>query len=235
MHLKIFRIFFDWSEVWALFIPLAILLRCKPESKWLRPVKWYVLITLILNLCVDSIWYVNKFEMFNSRKGHMWNNNIFYNLNSIVRLLFFAWFFNLLNQRFMHRIKAIIPYLFVAFVVVNFSIYENFFPFGGNELFSSRLLATESALLLFYCLQYYIYLIIEEKTTSIQKQPGFWIVTGLTFYVAASFFIFLFYDYLTDANSTFAVDIWDVHNIVFIVLCTGIAIQYRQECKIDKK
>jgi len=135
----------------------------------------------------------------------------------------------------MHRIKAIIPYGFLIYVLINFIFFENFFPQGNFESFSSRLLATESALLLFYCLQYFIYLIIEEKTTGIQVQPGFWITTGLSIYVAASFFIYLFYTYLTSAKRNFAMNIWDVHNIVFIILCIFIAKQFHQEYKLKSR
>jgi hypothetical protein len=231
MILSILRSIFDWSEVWALLIPLIFVIRCKPKANWQKPVKWYLITALLLNVSLDFVWYVNKYRLFDSYPGHRWNNNIFYNLNSVARLFFFAWFFNSLHQRFVHRIKAIIPYIFLLFLLVNFIFFENFFPFGLKELFSSRLLATESAFLIFYCLQYYIYLIVEEKTTKIALQPGFWIVTGLSIYVAASFFIFLFFDYLNDANSKFAVSIWDVHNIAFIILGISIAMQFLQECR----
>ncbi|HEY6062661.1 MAG TPA: hypothetical protein VIV35_03575, partial [Chitinophagaceae bacterium] len=110
----------------------------------------------------------------------------------------------------------------------NFIFFENFIP-QGSETFSSRLLSTEAALLLFFCLQYYIYLVIEDKTTGVTQQRGFWVVTGLSIYVAVSFFIFLFYDYLSKVTSDFAVTIWDVHNIVFILLCILIAKQFYQE------
>jgi hypothetical protein len=231
MMLSIFRRIFDWSEVWALLIPLTVLIICKPKPNWLKPVKWYLITALLLNVSLDLVWYVNKYNLFDSYPGHRWNNNIFYNLNSMARLLYFAWFFNLLQQRFMHRIKAIIPYVFIIFLLINFIFFENLFPFGKMEVFSTRLLATESAFLLFYCLQYYIYLIVEEKTTKINWQPGFWIVLGLSIYVAVNFFIFLFYDYLSKMYDRFAVNMWDVHNIVFILLCLFIVRQFKQECK----
>jgi hypothetical protein len=228
MILTIFRSIFDWAEVWALLIPLTIFIIRKPVANWIRPVKWYVITALFLNICINIFWYINKFELFGSKPGHIWNNNVLYNLNSVARLLLFAWFFNLLRQRFMHRVKAIIPYAFLVFVLINFIIYENFIP-SKQEIFSSRLLSTEAALLLFYCLQYFIYMVIEDKTVGLTKQPGFWIVTGLSIYMAVSFFIFLFYDYLRVASNKFAVDIWDVHNSAFILLCILISKQFYQK------
>lgn len=225
---KIIQTILDWSEVWALLIPLAVLLWKKDKTVYLRPVSIYVWIALLLNIGIVLLSeYKTKWGLHHG--DFLWNNNLLYNIGSIFRLFLFAWFFNLLRQRFMHRLKIIIPFTFLVFVLVNFIFYENFIPWGQFESFSSRLLATEAALLLFYCLQYFIFLLIEDKTTKLSHQPGFWVVTGLSIYVSVSFFIFLFYSYLSNVTSDFAVNIWDVHNIVFIILCIFIAKQFYQK------
>jgi len=218
----------DWSEVWALLIPLAILLWRKNKATYLKPVKIYIITALIINIAIDLIAEYKVKWGFTS-DDLLWNNNVLYNIGSILRLLLFAWYFNLLRQPFMPRLKVILPFAFLAFVIVNFSFFEPFVPRGDYEGFSSRLLATESALLLFYCLQYFIFLIIENKSTSLSRQPSFWLVTGLAIYVAVNFFIFLFYDYLIGATRNFAVNIWDVHNISFIIFCMFTAIQLNQK------
>ena len=230
---KTFRFILDWSEVWALLIPLTSLLVYKSKTSYLKPVRIYVIATFFINLLIDLLAdYKKKWGL--EEGDFLWNNNFLYNISSILRLLLFAWFFILLRQRFMHRVKAIIPFAFLVFVSVNFILFEKFIPMTRDESFSSRLLATESALLLFYCLQYFIFQIIEEKTDHLAREKGFWVVTGLSIYVAANFFIFLFYSYLTDAKRHFAVDIWDVHNIVFIILCLFIAKQFHQEYKNEQ-
>lgn len=218
----------DWSEVWALLIPLFFLFRQRNKSLYLKPIRMYVIIALIINIGAISI------QKYKAAWGYelgdfFFSNNFLYNIHSVTRLLLFSWFFILLNQRFMHRIKAIIPFAFIAFAIVNFVFFETFF---NRYNLSSRLLATEAALLLFYCLQYYIFLIIEDKGIPFLKQPGIWIVIGLTFYVAASFFIFLFYDYLVIHDEDFAIGVWDVHNVFYILLCICIAINfYRKDDK----
>jgi len=229
-----FREILDWSEAWAPLIPLAFLLVYKNKTPYLKPVRIYLPLAFLINLVIDLLADY-KYKWGLKEGDFLWNNNVFYNLQSVLRLVLFAWFFNLLRQRFMHRLKAIIPYAFIVFVLVNFIFFENFIPMTRREAFSSRLLTTESALLLFFCLQYYIYLIIEEKTTGLKWQPGFWVVTGLSIYMAASFFIFLFYEYLTDAKRNFAVNIWDVHNVVYIIFCIFIAKQLYQEYKKSKR
>lgn len=225
---RILHTLLDWSEVWALLIPLTVLLWKKKKGEYLRPIRIYVGTTLLLNIGIVLISeYKTKWGL--QQGDFLWNNNVLYNIGSILRLLLFAWFFNLLGQRFMHRLKIIIPFAFLLFVLVNFIFYENFIPFGAFESFSSRLLATEAALLLFYCLQYFIFLMIEDKPTKLPFQPGVWVVTGLSIYISVSFFIFLFYSYLSKVTKDFAVNIWDVHNIVFIILCLFIAKQFYQE------
>ncbi|HEV7782376.1 MAG TPA: hypothetical protein VGO58_13975 [Chitinophagaceae bacterium] len=215
----------DWSEVWALLIPFFFLFRKGVKPAYLKPVKIYVILALIINIAAISI---QKFKYeWGFQLGDFWfSNNFLYNIHSVIRLLLFSWFFILLNQRFMHRIKSLIPFGFILFVLINFIFFENFF---NRFNLSSRLLATEAALLLFYCLQYYIFLVLEDKGIPFKKQPGIWVVIGLTFYVAASFFIFLFYDYLVIQDEFFAINVWDVHNFFYLALCICIAITFSRK------
>jgi hypothetical protein len=219
-----YRFIIDWAEVLAPLIALPFVFR-KDIPAYLRPIKVYVIIALIINIAATIIW---KFkEPWGFQPGDfLWSNNFLYNIHSIARLFLFSIFFILLNQRFLHRVKRLIPFIFLGFVLINFIFFENFLDRG---MFSNRLLATEAALLLFYCLQYFIFLNLEERSLPLKKEPGFWIVTGLTFYVAASFFIYLFYIYLTAEDLNFAVDIWDVHNIMYLVLCICIAITFTRK------
>lgn len=219
-----YRFIIDWAEVIAPLIALPFVLYRKNIPAYLKPVKAYVIIALVLNTASTVIWkriYLGLPEL----PEFLQSNNFIYNIRSIVSLLLFSWFFILLRQRFLHRVKAALPVLFIIVVLINFIFFEDFFNWN---MFSNRLLATEAAILLFYCLQYFIFLTIEDRTASLKKQPGFWVVTGLTFYVAASFFIFLFYIYLTQEDWKFAVDIWDVHNIVYLFLGFCIALTFKQ-------
>lgn len=212
---KLYHVFLDWSEVWSLLIPLAILIFRKSQPAYLRPVKYYVYLALLINSCVILIWLRNRYQWNLSID----NNNFLYNCHSIVRLLLFSWFFISLKQHFMHRVKIILPIIFIVFIVINFSLYENYL----GRSFSSRLLTVEAAILIFYCLQYFMYLLLEERHMPLKKQPGFWVAVGLGLYMAASFFIFLFYDYLVQQNRAFAISIWDVHNIAYIIFCICLA------------
>jgi hypothetical protein len=199
----------DWSEVWATLIPLFFLLRKKTLPSFMVPVKIYVWLALILNLSIDIIM---DFYIAWNFPSWLRNNNHLYNIHSITRLILFTWFFIRLNQPQLVNIKKIIPILFVAFAIINFMWFEPF------NLFSSRLHTTESAILLFYCLQYYFYF-LQQDQMSFKKNPSFWATTGLSLYVVINFFIFLFYKTLIEESIQFAVSIWDVHNISYIIFC----------------
>lgn len=203
-----FKDILDWSEAWAPLIPIAVWIRHKKQPGYLKPVVFYVCFALITDLLIDLIW------KFRTAIPRPWNsNNWLYNLHSIVRLLLFTRFFILLHQPFLERLKWLAPLLFLLFAAVNFSVYERFFDY--NNL-SSRLLAMEAGLLLFYCLQYYYYKVKEDLEIG-QSQPDFWVVTGLGIYVVVNFFIFLLYKELAVYYTRFAVDIWSIHNLSYIL------------------
>lgn len=214
----------NWSEFWALLIPLYFIIRAKSIPSYLKPVKIYVILALPLNLFAVLI-QIYKADWGFHDGDFLWSNNFLYNAHSILRLILFSWFFLLLRQRFLHRVKAILPFIFIALALINFIFFEQF----ATTILSSRLLATEAAILLFYCLAYFIYLLIEERGTPLKKQPGFWVVTGLSIYVSANFFIFLSYNYLYERGfMVFATDIWDVHNVSYVILCICIAKAFSQ-------
>ena len=209
-----FQKILDWSEVWALFIPLFFIFRYKLSSlQYIKPIKVYVVMALLLNIFIDV-----TMDFSGALKLPQWlrNNNPLYNIHSITRLLLFSLFFIYLKQRQFDFLKKIIPILFLFFVFINFIWFERFI------FFSSRLHATESAILLFYSLQYYLYL-LQDDQTSFKKEPSFWVATGLSIYVVINFFIFLFYKTLISESKEFAISIWDIHNISYIIFCIFLA------------
>jgi hypothetical protein len=93
--------------------------------------------------------------------------------------------------------------------------FEDFFDY--NYL-SGNLLATEAYLLLVYCMLYYLTELRNDQD-GIFDTPHFWIVTGLGIYVVVNFFVFLFYLPMISKDIRLAVDIWNVHNLAFIIFC----------------
>ena len=215
----------DWSEVWALFIPLIFLFKFKKQPSYLFPIVIFIFISLYVNFLIDLSW-----------KGkHAFNfpdwfkvNTYFYNALSIIRFLLFSLFFIKLSQPAHSLIIKVILALFLIFVIINFSFFEKFvnywYDVNGKlkATLSSKLLTVESIGMLFYCIRYYFNKLQEDKSES-TRPPDFWVVTGLSIYYVSSFLIFLFYQSLLKYSQPFAVLIWKIPDITFLILCIFIA------------
>jgi hypothetical protein len=200
----------DWSEVWALLIPLIVLLLHRKQPATLKPVIIYLWVALALNLVIDVIMGFNVY--FDSI---IESNNPYYNIHSLIRFGCFSIYFIKLPYASFLKFRKLLLLLFVLFVVANFIFFEDFF---NPEHLSGNLMAAESYLLLVYCLQYYLSELKSDRD-DLFNRPDFWVVTGLGMYVVVNFFVFLFYVPMLRTNIDLAIDIWNVHNIAFIIFC----------------
>jgi hypothetical protein len=209
---KIFQMILDWSEVWALLMPLFFIMFRHKQSALLKPVIIYLWLALVLNIFGDII---GDFKIRFHFPDWLQSNNPIYNLHSIVRFGCFSYFFISLPQPVFSTLKKIIAAVFVLFFIINFSFFENFFY---PSHLSGNILSAEAYLLLIYCMLYYLAALNDEDDTAF-KGPVFWIVTGLSIYVVVNFFIFLFYVPMITQNMALADHIWDVHNVAYVILC----------------
>lgn len=204
----------NWSEVWALLIPLFVLLFRRRQPRYLKPVISYLWVALIINLIADIIGdFKDHFPTW------LQQNIILYNLHSIIRFGCFSYFFILYDQPSFQFLKKTLPFIFILFISLNFSIAENFL---NTEHLSGNLLAAEAYLLLIYCMTYYL-AELNEENRSLTRGKAFLVVTGLSIYVVTNFFVFLFYVPMIKDNPELARSMWNVHNVAYIVLCLFIA------------
>ncbi len=211
---SVFFSILDWSEVWALLIPLLVLVARRKQPSYIKPVIVYLWLALPLNIICDILSEYND-----AHRGHEISNNPLYNIHSIVRFLCFSYFFILLKQKFFKTFNKFIPVIYFLFVAINFSFSENFF-YKYN--ISGNLLSMEAFLLLIYCMLYYLAQ-LNSEVEGITGTKNFWVVTGLAIYVAANFFVFLFYVHMITENQVLANRMWTVHNVAYILLCTFIS------------
>jgi hypothetical protein len=200
----------DWAEVWALLIPLMALSLKRKQPTFLKPVIIYVWLALVINLVIDLIV---PFKIYFPSWLH--SNNPFYNIHSVVRFICFSIFFIQLPQFSFVTLKKSLAVFSIIFMLINFGFFENFF---NPEYFSGNLLATEAYLLLIYCMQYYLSE-LRDDNNNLSEGPAFWVVTGLGIYVVINFFVFLFYVPMIYVDRHLAENIWNVHNIAFIIFC----------------
>ncbi|MEP6583148.1 MAG: hypothetical protein ABJA90_02725, partial [Ginsengibacter sp.] len=204
----------NWSEVWALLIPLLALVARPKQPKYLKPVIIYLCVAFPLNLICDILSDYND-----AHRDQLISNNPLYNMHSIVRFACFSYFFILFKQKFFKPTSYFLSAIYIAFLGINFIFLENFF-YKYN--ISGNLLSMEALLLLIYCMLYYLSQ-LKSEMEGITATKGFWIVTGLSIYVAANFFVFLFYVPMITENPTLANNMWNVHNVAYILLCIFIS------------
>lgn len=200
----------DWSEVWALLPPLFLLALRRKQPAYLKPVIVWLWIALVLNITIDTIMGFKQYL-----PNWLQSNNPLYNVQSLVRFVCFSMFFMRLPQEHFKAFRHWLVVLFSLFVIINFAYFENFLEYMH---LSGNLLATEAYLLLIFCMQYYL-AELKKDADEISGGADFWVVTGLSIYVVSNFFIFLFYIPLLDVNPQLSVNMWNVHNIAFIILC----------------
>ena len=174
-------IILDWSEVWALLIPLIYLLFKNHQPRYLKPVIIYLFVALLLNVTGNIIADYKAWL-----PSWMQSNNPLYNVHSIIRYICFSYFFVALNQSSFSVIKKMLPILSLLIFLINFTVAENF---GNPQHLSGNLLSAEAYLLLIYCMLYYLAK-LRNETDDISGGSDFWIVTGLSIYVVVNFFVF---------------------------------------------
>lgn len=210
MLIKSLILALDWSEVWALLIPLFASLINRVHFPSLKPLIVYLWIALILNFIIDVIMGMNIYT-----DSFLQSNNPLYNIHSIVRFTCFSYYFIHLKQSSFMKLRITVPLFFIVVIFINFIYFEDFF---NPDYLSGNLMSAESYLLLVYCMQYYLSE-LKDDDDNIFRGPDFWIVTGLSIYVVVNFFVFLFYVPMLNTDTKLATNIWDVHNISFIIFC----------------
>lgn len=211
---KLFMQILNWSEAWALLIPIFVLVVMrKKQPAFLLPVVLYVWSALVLNFAGDVIADFKQYL-----PGWLQSNNPLYNVHSLIRFACFSSFF-IIRHHHAGIVRKAIPAIFVGFVVVHFSLYESLF---NPRILSGDLLAVEAYLLLVLCMEYYLSQ-LRHDVEHISYEKDFWLVTGLSIFVVVNFFIFLFYVPMILQEKQFAVNMWYIHNVAYIIFCCLLA------------
>lgn len=218
--MKLFDLLRDWSEVWALLIPLIVILVHRPKGSFVKWVTWYVLLGLLFNFlatCMNENYRL--FPLWLSMHG----NNIFYNLHSFFMAIFLGWYIvNTWESRYGNILRMLIGgYIF--FVIVNFILWESLFKLSTHHFTAG------SIVLLILCLSYFLHILISDNSKiNWIRHPSFIICVAVFLYQAITFFIFLFFYPLNNNASaavlSFALFMMRVYQAAFIVFCILLAI-----------
>jgi hypothetical protein len=201
-----------WSEVWALLIPLAIIIAFKPGGAYTWILITYVVLAFLLNVTITISAQFNHLM-----PSWLKNNNILYNIHSVLRVIMFTLY--IVNVR-LAKWKTIfygLLALYLAFVIINFSLLST--PF----LLNTRLFSVESVVLLVVCLAYFFHSIQDESETNWLRHPSFLVCAAIIIYEGITFFIFLFFYPLHTKDPEFAVATMTIYAITFVIFCILLA------------
>ncbi len=214
----------DWSEVWSLFIPLAVIVIYRNRLEGMKLIILYVMVALFLNLSATILYVYHK-----SMPPLLRNNNILYNLHSFARVAFFSWYIiQIRHHRYALAYKLILA-CYLAFVIFNFTAVDS------PLYFSSRLFTAESIVLLVLCLSFFIRSMQDDSEINWLKHPSFLVCTGIALYEAINFFIFLFFYPLLEKDREFGKMTMTIHHIVFTVLCLMLALALYRSRKQEEE
>lgn len=216
--MNLIKLILDWSEVWALLIPLIVLLIHKPRGDKLGWVSLYVIIALVLNfIAVFTIefYYLIPEWVFTG-------NGLYYNLHSLTMVICFGGYFISIRKYKYSIILKLLLLVYLIFVLINFLFLES----PVNRL-STRHFTIGSIVLLVVCLFYFFRSIVEESQTNWLKHPSFIICSAICLYQSITFFIFLFiypmFDLSYNKNMEFADLMMKTYQVIFVIFCIFLA------------
>lgn len=209
----------DWSESWSILIPLLVYWFHKAQPRYMRPVMFYLIAALILNLAADTIAYF-ALALHPDPSAWWYSNTRIYNLHNLIRFAFFSAFFYRLGVAFQKWVSWSAVIFVAGAIGIEIFVGESVF---SRTSINSMLHTLEALLLLVLCLFYYLSSVSADDVRPFRRK-SFWQVTAIAVYCVANFFVFLFYSPLLKANPTDTYRLWTLHNVAFVLSCIFTAI-----------
>jgi len=186
MHIDIY--FFSNVIVWITNL-LALIIGClycyrKGFPDYLRIFPFYLFVSIgievIANPFLEPIFKLLAFSTHKTLTG-----NILYNFYTVFETFVFTWFlFQVIRSGSIKKITILLLSLFVLFFIKS-SLANGLFDINDLAILS------ESIIIITLCLTFFKELFTRPEPIDLLKEPSFWLVTGIFFYLATIFPLFL--------------------------------------------
>lgn len=175
-----------------------------------NPVFYFIIVQFIANMICN--WMDLKLGK---------NNILIYFINCVLSFLILSIYF-FQKFSFSHKwiIMSTIFLSFMLFSILDLIYWEKLITFNSNVF------TVASFVITIYGLLYYYDQLIQPVPVSLKKSRDFWFVTGLFTYYASSFFIFATYKILTRNFTKNMGILWQIHNIIFLIMCVYLFIGF---------
>ena len=167
----------NWFLYFSLFIVLISFLSSLRAfsvhgDAVLRAFSWFLLFTF-LGECFGVAWPRILYRHTSFSRGNQW----FYTIFHFVSYVFYLWFFSkILHLPVIRRVIRVLFLLYLLWAVANYLFIQ-----GMTQLNTfSDLLAC--FLMVFLSIAYYYQLLYAREVISLQRDPFFWICTGILIY-----------------------------------------------------
>lgn len=199
------------------FILLFLLLYKKNQNFY--PI-WILLPYTIINLIINKLY-----ELFPLKTGF-----ILYACFTLIEYTFFTLFI-------LSFIKNTFSRKLVFGLSIIFTLFLPFYHINATQSFIDSIpIGIETILILIFSFCYFYEQINDIENGYLYNRYHFWAITGMIFYLAGSFFMYIFTDYLVDVRAIqpywFLIYIFYVlKNILFIISL----LQYTKQYKLLQK
>jgi hypothetical protein len=155
---------------------------------YLKIMPFYLLISIGIEILVNR--FLNQLLDFRPFGDQANARNALYNLFTPFELLIFSYFFFQVIQSL--RVKKIVILLICLFAIffVQYSVRQGLgYPNDIAVIF-------ESVIIIIPCLTYFRELFARDEPVSLLREPAFWLVTGIFFYLATIIPLYMTKSYL---------------------------------------
>lgn len=150
----------------------------------------YFIPFLLLTVFVEFVGYLSI--IYNLGNKNYWIYNIF----NIIEFIFYAFLFY--QNLKIPILKRIVVY-FIPMIVL-FSLYNYIFLQGLDRFHTYTLLFGSFFMVFFCCCYFYEWVLPEQITQNLLKQPFFWICVGLLLFYLGSVIINALFEYLRSSD-----------------------------------
>lgn len=188
-------------SVYSLALPAAVgLLRYFLLSKVQKVLWLLVLLSILIDIVADQLRHAGPYQTL-----------VFY-LFTIIEFTILTYVFTQALVPFIAR-----KYLLGVLLFFLLFVFSDMMWLSGIEQFNSYSTAVEGLLIICFTLTYFYKTLQELQIKYLEREPQFWISTGVLLYFSSSLFIFLFTNYVNSSLISLYI-IWGIHGIFSILL-----------------
>ncbi|MGN6292174.1 MAG: hypothetical protein ACTHMV_05460 [Chitinophagaceae bacterium] len=196
---------------------LTVYFFSKPAALYLRLFPPFLLISLVVELS----------GMYYSRSGRA--NTLQYNFFSVFEFCFYLFVLSqVISNAKMKKAVWITTGLYALTATINILFIQ------GKDVFHTITYALGCLLIVIFCIYYFWELFRLPKSVKLQKNPAFWICSGLLFYFCCGFPLFGLINYLVSVSTLLRNNFFTIVTILNIFLYSLFTIGFLCRIRIRK-